>query len=193
MKTLLKNQIMKIIALSGLLLLSANLCMGQLVHNDNMVIIGGNHDAELRVRQIAGKSHNNNTYDHLWLQNNTGKDIFVGNINKPSNMTIFGKFGARKVRVTTEGWADYVFKKDYDLPTLEEVEQHITEKGHLKDIPSAAQVEKEGIDLGKMNTKLLAKIEELTLYILQQQKEIQQQHEQIRQLQKGLEKLKNEN
>lgn len=64
------------------------------------------------------------------------------------------------------GWSDFVFNDDYDLPTLQEVEKHIREKGHLKNIPSAKEVEENGIQLGEMNAKLLPKIEELTLYIL---------------------------
>jgi len=64
--------------------------------------------------------------------------------------------------------------KNYGLPTLEEVEQHILDKGHLENIPSAAEVELNGIRLGEMNAKLLQKIEELTLYTIQQQKEIKE-------------------
>ncbi|WP_165819332.1 hypothetical protein [Flagellimonas aquimarina] len=79
--------------------------------------------------------------------------------------------GAEEIKVET-GWADYVFKENYDLPTLEEVEKHIQEKGHLINIPSAEEVEENGIQLGKMNKLLLEKIEELTLYTLQQQEEM---------------------
>jgi len=70
-------------------------------------------------------------------------------------------------------WADFVFEDDYKLPTLLAVEQHIIEKGHLQDIPSAKEVHKNGISLGQMDAKLLQKIEELTLYTIQQEKEIQ--------------------
>jgi hypothetical protein len=66
-----------------------------------------------------------------------------------------------------------VFKKEYDLPTLAEVEKHIKEKGHLENIPSEKEVLENGINLGEMNSKLLQKIEELTLYSIQQSKEIE--------------------
>jgi hypothetical protein len=69
-------------------------------------------------------------------------------------------------------WPDYVFDKRYNLPPLSEVEQHIKEKGHLKDIPSAEEVSQNGILLGEMNAKLLQKIEELTLYIIDQEARI---------------------
>jgi hypothetical protein len=63
------------------------------------------------------------------------------------------------------------FKKDYVLPTLEEVEKHIIDKGHLENIPSEEEVLKNGINLGEINAKLLQKIEELTLYIIELKKE----------------------
>ncbi|GGD07570.1 hypothetical protein GCM10011368_06870 [Hyunsoonleella pacifica] len=70
-------------------------------------------------------------------------------------------------------WPDYVFTNDYKLPTLLEVEAYIKENGHLPNIDSAKEVEKNGVLLGEMNAKLLEKIEELTLYIIEQQKQIE--------------------
>ena len=87
-------------------------------------------------------------------------------------LAVNGKIKAKEIKVET-GWADYVFKEDYDLPTLEQVENHIKEKGHLINIPSAKEVEENGVQLGEMNKLLLEKIEELTLYTLQQEKWIQ--------------------
>lgn len=75
---------------------------------------------------------------------------------------------------STDNWADYVFKDDYNLLPLQEVEKHIEEKGHLPNVPSAEEVVQSGIDVAKMDAKLLEKIEELTLYIIQQQKEIKE-------------------
>ena len=69
-------------------------------------------------------------------------------------------------------WSDYVFDDNYDLPTLPELQKFIKKNHHLPGIPSATEVEKEGIDLGPMQAKLLEKIEELTLYVIGQQKEI---------------------
>jgi len=85
---------------------------------------------------------------------------------------VYGVIRAKKVKVSTNIWSDYVFKKAYVLPSLEEVAQHIAANGHLKDIPSAATVVKNGIDLGDMDAKLLAKIEELTLYMIDMNKRI---------------------
>lgn len=95
---------------------------------------------------------------------------------KGFELGVKGKIAAQEVKVAlygSAGWSDFVFEDNYDLPTLTEVETHISEKGHLKDIPSAKEVEKDGFFLGQMDAKLLQKIEELTLYTIQQQKEIE--------------------
>ncbi|KRB56699.1 hypothetical protein ASD98_08385 [Flavobacterium sp. Root186] len=94
-------------------------------------------------------------------------------------LAVEGSIGAREIKVQATGWSDFVFKKEYNLPTLEEVEKHIAEKGHLKDIPSEEEVLKNGINLGEMNSKLLQKIEELTLYSIQQNKKIEEQAKEI--------------
>lgn len=94
-------------------------------------------------------------------------------------LSVKGAIRADRVRVYTT-WADYVFEKEYKLPTLEEVEKHIQENGHLKDIPSAKEVEANGIELGEMNKKLLLKVEELTLYIIEMNKELQEVKSQIK-------------
>lgn len=86
-------------------------------------------------------------------------------------LSVAGKVRAESVKVYT-GWADYVFEDDYILPTLQDVENYIQTNGHLKDIPSANTVEKHGIELGEMNKLLLQKIEELTLYTINQEKRI---------------------
>ncbi|MCX2680625.1 hypothetical protein OOZ15_11790 [Galbibacter sp. EGI 63066] len=100
----------------------------------------------------------------------------IGTVNTGSHkLAVEGSVGAREVKVEASNWSDFVFEKNYDLPTLEEVERHIQEKGHLQDIPSAEEVEKNGIYLGEMDAKLLQKIEELTLYTIEQEREIKQQ------------------
>lgn len=72
----------------------------------------------------------------------------------------------------SEDWADYVFKDDYNLLPLRDVEKHIKENGHLPNVPSAETMVKSGIDIAKMNAKLLEKIEELTLYAIEQDKRL---------------------
>jgi hypothetical protein len=92
---------------------------------------------------------------------------------KGFKLGVNGKIAATEVKVAAyTNWSDFVFEKDYSLPTLTEVERHINEKGHLKDIPNAEEVEKNGFFLAEMNSKLLQKIEELTLYTIAQEKKI---------------------
>ncbi|MNL31415.1 hypothetical protein D3C87_1532020 [compost metagenome] len=99
--------------------------------------------------------------------------VGIGTNTPDSALAVNGTIHSKEVKVDVTGWPDYVFKKEYDLPTLEEVEKHINEKGYLKNIPSEEEALKNGISLGEMNAKLLQKIEELTLYIIEQNKEIQ--------------------
>jgi hypothetical protein len=98
---------------------------------------------------------------------------------KGYKLAIAGDAIAEKVVVKLKtNWPDHVFKPEYKLPSLSIVEQHIKEKGHLQDIPSEKEVNDKGLDLGDMNAKLLQKIEELTLYIIAQEKRIQKLEEQ---------------
>jgi len=102
-------------------------------------------------------------------------NVGIGTTNPGAyKLAVKGKIHTQEVKVDMIGWSDFVFEKDYSLPTLKEVAQHIQEKGHLKDIPSAKEVAKNGIFLGEMDAKLLQKIEELTLYTLEQEEKIQQ-------------------
>ncbi len=71
------------------------------------------------------------------------------------------------------GWADYVFRKNYALPTLFDVEKHIAEKGHLPNVPSEKEVEENGLNVGKMAVTQQEKIEELFLYVIQLNKDVQ--------------------
>jgi len=92
---------------------------------------------------------------------------------KGFKLGVLGKIAEEEVKVAIyNNWADFVFAKDYHLPSLIEVEKHIKENGHLQNIPSAKEVVKNGIFLGEMNAKLLQKIEELTLYTINQEKRI---------------------
>jgi hypothetical protein len=82
-------------------------------------------------------------------------------------LSVGGKIMAEEIRVQSmAAWPDYVFKKDYRLPTLSELEKQIATNGHLPNIPDAQTIEKEGIKLGDMQTRMMEKIEELTLYII---------------------------
>ncbi|WP_338396069.1 hypothetical protein [Fulvitalea axinellae] len=99
--------------------------------------------------------------------------VGIGTIDTGTHrLAVEGSIGARSIKVEASGWSDFVFEKGYDLPSLSEVEAHIKAKGHLEHIPSAEDVEKDGVDLGAMDAKLLRKIEELTLYAIEQEKRL---------------------
>ena len=119
-------------------------------------------------------------------------NVGIGTNNPDAKLAVNGNIHTKEVKVDLMGWPDYVFEKGYDLPTLEEVEGHIQANGHLKDIPNAMEVEENGVFLGDMEAKLLQKIEELTLYAIQQQKEIkklQSENKQLKSVSDRLDKL----
>ena len=104
-------------------------------------------------------------------------------------LSVGGKIRATEVKIYT-GWADYVFEDGYKLRTLSEVESYIQQNKHLPDVPSAKVVEKEGIFVGEMHATLLRKIEELTLYVIEQHKINKLQSQTIQELKKQLDDLK---
>jgi len=119
--------------------------------------------------------------------------VGIGISSPDSKLAVNGTIHSKEVKVDMTGWSDFVFKKEYKLPTLEEVEKHINEEGHLENIPSEEEVLKNGINLGEMNSKLLQKIEELTLYIIQQEKKNSLQTLEIENSKNEIEILKKEN
>ncbi len=104
-------------------------------------------------------------------------NVGIGTTTPTEKLSVNGKIRAHEIKVETLNWPDYVFAKDYQLPTLQETEKHIKENGHLSGIPSAEEVKANGIDLGEMNAKLLQKIEELTLYLIEIKKDVETQNQ----------------
>lgn len=88
-------------------------------------------------------------------------------------LAVEGTIGARKVKVTAGPWPDFVFEENYPLPSLAELSTYLKTNKHLPGIPSAAEVKNDGLDLGDMNAKLLQKVEELSLYIIQQNEKLE--------------------
>ncbi|MEM9362139.1 MAG: hypothetical protein AAGA43_05860 [Bacteroidota bacterium] len=162
---------------------------GHIAIDDNE--IGAFHNNSNAVLYLNGSQSTSNT---IINGDGTG-NVGIGTMNPGTwRLAVNGKIRAKEIKVETS-WSDFVFDKDYLLPTLQEVENHIKEKGHLKDIPSANEVEQNGVYLGQMDSKLLQKIEELTLYTIQQQKEIEAlklQNQKLLELQSRVEKLEAE-
>jgi hypothetical protein len=106
--------------------------------------------------------------------------------NNNGNVLINGKLEAKEVKVTLSPTADFVFEEKYDLPKLENIEKFIKENKHLPEVASAKEMEKEGVNVGEFQIKLLQKIEELTLYTIEQNKINQEQGKKIEELEKQL-------
>lgn len=116
-------------------------------------------------------------------------NIGIGTTNPTSKLTVAGNIGAREVKVTVDAGADFVFENDYNLPSLESVDQFIKENKHLPEIASAKEMQKDGINLSEMNIKLLQKMEEMTLYVIEIKKESKKQNDEIKKLKSKLSKL----
>ncbi len=102
------------------------------------------------------------------------KSIGIGTESTGSHLlAVNGSIGAREIKVEASGWSDFVFENDYNLPSLSDVENYISKNNHLPSVPSESEVMKDGINLGEMDAILLQKIEELTLYTIEQEKKIQ--------------------
>lgn len=110
-----------------------------------------------------------------------------GNI-KGTNFYANGTVFANEVKVEATKWSDFVFDKEYKLLPLEEVKAHIEEYKHLPDVPSEKQVLEEGIDVAEMQAKLLQKIEELTLYVIQQDAKNKALEQEMKELKASLSK-----
>lgn len=108
----------------------------------------------------------------------------AGTINVDKyKLVVKGGILTEEVRVSLANtWADYVFNEDYKLAPLTDIECFIAENGHLPNVPSAAQVKEEGIELGDMARIQQEKIEELTLYLIQQNKRLDEQDKEIKEL-----------
>jgi len=100
-------------------------------------------------------------------------NVGIGTTNPTQKLSVNGTIRAKEVVVETSGWSDYVFAENYVLQPLAEVEAQIKQEKHLPGIPSAQQVAESGIGLGEMQAKLLSKIEELTLHMIELEKENQ--------------------
>ena len=102
-----------------------------------------------------------------------GGNVGIGTMNPDYKLTVNGAIHATEI-IVTSSIADYVFKPDYKLKTLDEVKAFIRQNGHLPDVPNEEQVSVEGVSLGDMNRILIQKLEEMTLYLLEQEERIQE-------------------
>ncbi len=172
---------------------------------------GSNLWQQGRIYVGADNTNNGNAEGRMYLQTRYRNDgtwswrnnlvlrptgnVGVGTQSPDELLTVKGKIHAEEVRVDLSVPADYVFEKyytgesqlkaDYVMPTLEEVEAFTKVNNHLPNIPSAQKIQEEGLHLKEMTNLLLQKIEELTLYTIEQQKEIKSLKAKVTQLEKS--------
>jgi hypothetical protein len=146
----------------------------------------GNNDADwLKLDGTIPMAITDNIYTNGKVGINTNVLPSMVGSEDVSFYSLYVKGGilTEEVRVAlVSDWADYVFMDNYDLPSLKEVEEHIKEKGHLINIPSENEVKNNGVDLLEMNKKLLEKVEELTLYMIEMNKQLELQRKEIEEL-----------
>ncbi|WPU94011.1 hypothetical protein SNE25_00535 [Mucilaginibacter sabulilitoris] len=108
--------------------------------------------------------------------------IGIGTATPKETLSVNGNIRSKQIKVETANWPDYVFQKDYQLPSLTDVKTYIEQNKHLPEVPSEQEIAREGLNLGEMNKLLMKKVEELTLYLIEQNKRIDEQQKQINKL-----------
>jgi hypothetical protein len=98
--------------------------------------------------------------------------IGIGTLSPQEKLTVAGTIGAREIKVSASSGADFVFEPGYQLPDLAELEKFVKTNKHLPEIPTAKQMVDHGVNLGELNIKLLEKVEELTLHLIEKDKEL---------------------
>ncbi|MCX2491847.1 hypothetical protein OQX63_00080 [Pedobacter sp. PF22-3] len=114
---------------------------------------------------------------------NSNGNIGIGTLTPRERLSVNGKIRAHEIKVEAANWPDYVFEEGYDAGTLKELENYIKINKHLPEMPTAKEVEVNGVALGEMNKLLLKKVEELTLHLIEQQKQLNEQGKLIKVLQ----------
>ncbi len=124
------------------------------------------------LSEIADYSANRQITNYVSRFNVLGR-VGIGTANPQADLSVNGNILAKEIKVKTDiAVPDYVFEPDYKLKSLEDIESYVKENKHLPEIPSAKQIQADGLDVAGMNLLLLKKIEEMTLHMIDQQKQI---------------------
>jgi hypothetical protein len=124
-----------------------------------------------------------------FLAINASGNVGIGTTNPQYLLSVNGTIGAQDIIVTNTGWSDYVFQPGYRLRPLREIGAYIQANHHLPDIPSEAEVREKGVSVGEMQARLLAKVEELTLHMIQENERNNRLEEQNQELRDRLARL----
>lgn len=148
---------------------------------DKSEILAGGVSGIVKIFEIDG----NAPIDAFNIDANGNVGIGIAQADITQKLTINGMMLAEEAKIITDVTApDYVFASDYNLRSLEEVENFINKNSHLPEIPSAAEFAKDGIMVGQMSFDLLKKVEELTLYMIEMKKENKLLKQRIEELEK---------
>lgn len=150
---------------------------------------GWRHNQDYTSIHAAGIT--SNTESSIVIKGNG--NVGIGTTNPQSKLAVDGQIRATEVKVLADITTvpDYVFESDYELRTLKETKEYITENKHLPEIPSAAEIGENGINLGEMDMRLLKKIEELTLYQIQLMEKLEEQGLELEKVKTQLKALEN--
>jgi hypothetical protein len=116
-------------------------------------------------------------------------NVGIGTASPQEKLTVAGTIGAREIKVSTNAGADFVFEPGYKLPELSELEKFVKTNKHLPQIPTAKQMVDNGVNLGELNIKLLQKVEELTLHLIEKDKELSQEKVKNQSQEKRIERM----
>jgi hypothetical protein len=170
-----------------------SLCASVGIHNSNprvsLDVAGKAYVSQLAIGGADPLQQTASFHLKSTLGANSAWAVFLieNNQRKLMQLNNQGLLNVREVKVDLEAWPDYVFEKNYKLRPLVEVENFIKINGHLPNIPNAKTIESEGVNLGEMNKLLMEKVEELTLYLIEQNKQLQMQNTRIESLEKTIE------
>jgi hypothetical protein len=169
--------------------------------NTGQVMLGWNRAAgagetDLIANQGAGNTggfafynHNNSNVETqlMWIRGDGS--VGIGTAAPGTyKLAVNGSIHAKQVNIDVTGWPDYVFRPTYHLPSLNLVKSYIDQNHHLPEMPSEGDVAKDGLNLGEANKLLLKKVEELTLYMIDMDKQLKEQQQEIRKLKKHYKK-----
>ena len=154
------------------------------------------NSATAKAFSVVNSSLSSSCGNEMFAVYGSGQTLIGGHLTSGAYtnalLQVKGQIAAEEVHVLAASfWCDYVFDKEYKLKPLAELEAYYKQNKHLPDVPSEAEVKANGIDMATMDAVLLKKVEESTLYIVQQQKEMDAMKEEMKSMKKENEEMKN--